>query len=53
MQHFCFSSTARNLGTNCLIAFRNSFKSIVQYFHTAFVFVFNSSSEVNGSPALP
>ena len=52
IQYPCFSSTARNLGTNCLIAFRNGFKSVAQSFHTAFIFVFNSS-ELNGSPAAP
>ena len=52
-QHPCFSSTARNLGTNCLITFRNGFKSVAQSFHTAFIFVFNSSSELNDTPALP
>ena len=53
MQYPCFSSTARNLGTNCLITFWNGSKSVVQSFHTAFIFVFNSSSELNGSQALP
>ena len=28
MQYPCFSSTASNLGTNSLIAFRNGFKSV-------------------------
>ena len=53
IQYHCFSSTAPKLGTNSLIAFRNGFKSVAQSFHTAFIFVFNSSSELNGSPALP
>ena len=53
MQYPCFSSTARNLGINYLIAFRNGFKSVAQSFHTAFIFDFNSSSELNGSPARP
>ena len=53
IQYSCFSSTARNLGTDCLIAFCNVFKSVPQSFHTAFIFVFKSFSEMNGSPALP
>ena len=49
IQYSCFSSTARNLGTDCLIAFCNVFKSVAQ----SFIFVFKSFSELNGSPALP
>ena len=53
IQYPCFSSTARNLGTKCLNAFRNGVKSVAQSFHTTFIFVYNSSSELNDSPALP
>ena len=53
IQYPCFSSTARNLGASCLITFRNGFKYVAQPFHTSFRFVFNYSSELNGSPALP
>ena len=52
IQYPCLSSTARNLEINCLIAFHNGFKSVAQSFNTAFIFVFNSSSELNDSPTL-
>ena len=53
IEYPCFLTTARNLGTNSLIAFRNGFKSVPQSFHTVFFFVFDGSSELYGSSALP
>ena len=52
IQYPSFSSTARNIETDCLISFCIGFKSVVQSFHAAFIFVGNSSSELNGSSAL-
>ena len=47
IQYPRFPSIACNLGTNSLIAFCNGVKSVAQSFHTAFIFVFNSASELS------
>ena len=39
IQYTFFSLTARNLGTNCLTAFHNGFKSVAQSVEIAFILI--------------